>query len=246
LTGATQPGTHNESGISTTTYDQPAGSDAEYEFTVRNNGAPESVVYYFRAYDNFNGIGVLKNTGFNYPSIMTEAGSFTTTVESVGSGVLTENVTTNVESSPIAIDFGALVIGTDKIAAQRFSVTTNSGYGYQTFVYQKDSLRSTSDSIIEPVPGSNETPSAWPASPNPSAFGYHSGDDTLSTFGGWEARFSAYDTYASLEPTMKEILYSPIPVEDETIDIVYRINASNLQAAGDYSTEIIYVFVPTF
>jgi hypothetical protein len=244
LSGITAGATHNESGISTTSYDHVAGTAAEWEFTIRNNGAPVSTTYYFRAYDNTNGEAILVNTGFSYPSLVTSAGALSFTVSGLGVGSTTEGVTTNVAASPTDINFGTLLVGSEKIAAQRFTVTTNAGSGYQLFVYERQNLLSNSGADIDPVPGTNESPAGWPAIPDPSAFGYHTGDETLS--GASPSRFAPDNTYARLETNMKEIGYSPIPVSADTIDLVYRIEINNLQEAGDYETEIVYILVPTF
>ncbi len=78
----------------------------------------------------------------------------------------------------------------------------------------------------------------------PSAFGYHAGDDTLS--GISPSRFSPDNTYARFELAFQEISYSAIPVNNEVVDLVYKIEVSDIQESGDYITEIVYVLVPTF
>ena len=120
----------------------------------------------------------------------------------------------------------------------------NAGYGYQLFLYEKQSLLANNGADIDPVSGTNESPSVWPNNPSPSAFGYHTGDDTLS--GGFSSRFAPNDSYAQLETDMKEISYSEIPVTNEIVDVVYRIEIDEMQEAGDYATEIVYILVPTF
>jgi hypothetical protein len=75
-------------------------------------------------------------------------------------------------------------------------------------------------------------------------FGYHTTDDTLS--GGDPSRFSFDDSYARFESAFQEISYSPIPVANETVDFVYKLEVADMQEAGDYETEVVYIVVPTY
>ena len=244
LSGLSNGAVHNESGISTSTYDHIGGSLVEWEFTIRNNDAPVSTTYYFRPVDDLNDLPVEHNDGFMYPNLVTGAGAFTYTTTGMGVGSTTEGVVTNISSTPGLIDFGNLTLTNEVIGAHQFEVDTNAGNGYQLFVYSRYDLISNSGDNINPISHSNESPAAWPVAPSPSAFGYHTGDDTLSGINS--SRFSANNTYAKFETAMKEISYSQIPVQNEIVDIVYRIEVDSMQEAGDYETEIVYILVPTF
>ncbi len=244
LASTTAGATHNESGISTTTYDLLGNAFVEWEFTIRNNGAPDYTTYYFRAYDNTNGIVIYANTGYTYPSLVTESGSLSYTILGFNAGSVTEGVTTNISTTPTKVPFGTLNIGVEAVGAQRFVIDTNAGMGYQLFVYQRQNLLSANGADIDPIPATNEAPAAWPVNPYPSGFGYHTGDDTLS--GPSPSRFAADNTYAHFEETMKEISYSPIPVSNEIVDFIFKAEITDMQEAGDYETEIVYILVPAF
>jgi hypothetical protein len=237
-------GTHNESGISTTTYDLPAGDIGEWEFTIRNNGATNFVTYYFRAYDNNALEAIAKGSLNTYPSLITTVGSIDYSVTGFSSGGSTEGITANISTTPSSIPFGTLAPGADSIGVQRFNISTNAGTGYQLFVYYTQDLISNSGDLIEPVSAINSAPASWPLLPDPSAFGYHTGDDTLS--GVSPSRFSPNNTYAQLSISMEEVSYSHIPVTNEEVDMVYRTNITENQAAGDYETSIVYILVPAF
>jgi hypothetical protein len=74
--------------------------------------------------------------------------------------------------------------------------------------------------------------------------GYHTGDDTLQN---GSTRFSAVDTYAGFSTTtLEEIGYSSQPVVGDTVDVIFRIFRRELQDAGQYETNIVYVSVPIF
>jgi archaellum component FlaG (FlaF/FlaG flagellin family) len=244
LSDTTQEGTFNEIGSSTNVYEHTANTAVEYDFAIRNNGAEKSQVYYFRAYDNFNGLPVLLNTDETYPSLSTSNSNVSYIIDGLEAGTSTEGVTTDIASAAGLLDFGHMAVNTDKIGAHRFTVNTNAGNGYQLFAYERQPLSDSSGSQFQPVPGTNDAPDIWPALPDPSAYGYHTSDATLSGFS--PSRFLPDNTYSRFETNVKEVGYSPIPVQNETIDLIYRLEASVLQSAGSYETEVVYIIVPNF
>lgn len=244
LNGISSGAIHNESGISTSTYIHAGGTAVEWEYTIRNNGAVVGTTYYFRAFDNQNGDAILLENGFSYPSIVTGAQMLGAVLVGFNAGSSTEGVTANIVSTPSTMNFGTLTDGSEKVGIHRFTVNTNAGGGYQLYLYEKQTLISNNGAYINPVSGTNDNPQNWPVSYSPSAFGYHSGDDTLS--GALPSRFASDNTYARFESGMKEVGFSPIPASNDVVDVVYRIGSTRLQAAGDYETEIVYILVPTF
>lgn len=244
LTGTDNNATHNESGISSTTYTHLANASSEWEFTIRANGAVIGMTYYFRAYDNTNQAAVAHAISYAFPSLLITSGSLSYGVTGISSGQSAEGVTASIDTTPTSVDFDNLTLQPQKIGIQRFSVSTNAESGYQLFVLQRSPLVSSNGADIDPVPFTNEAPNAWPAAQTPSAFGYHAGDDTLS--GVSPSRFAGDDTYARFDTQMKEIGFSPIPVANEIVNFVFRIESGTMQEAGDYETSIVYILVPTF
>jgi hypothetical protein len=106
LSDSNATATHNESGISTTTYDLLANAAAEWEFTIENNAAATGTTYYFRAYDNTNDSAVPKNTGESYPSIVPGTASLSFDVAGLPPGTTTEGVTTNINTTATAVFWG--------------------------------------------------------------------------------------------------------------------------------------------
>jgi len=45
---------------------------------------------------------------------------------------------------------------------------------------------------------------------------------------------------------MKEVAYSSISVTDDVTDLIFKMEITNQQEAGDYNSEIVYIAVPTF
>jgi hypothetical protein len=250
LSDSSASATHNESGLSASLYTHSANTAAEWEFTIHALGTATDTVYYFRPiarYDTlFPGFekSVTYNAGESYPSLKVSSSTLHFQISGIGQSSSVEGVVTDVTTSASQIPFGPIDIETEMEAAHRFTVTTNAESGYQLFVMQRSNMIAPNGAVIGPIAATNDSPAAWPASPYPSGFGYHAGDDTLS--GGFSSRFAANNTYARFQSTMEEIAYSPLPVEADTVDFVYKLEVSNMQEAGDYQTEIVYILVPTF
>ena len=239
-------GLHNESGTSTASFTQVANATTEYEFTIKRSGANPSSTFFFRLYDTVASSSVSLNTGETYPSLSTAGGVLTFTVSGLSASTVTEGVTTDIGTTPTDINFGLLPLGTELTAAQRTSVTTDATHGYEIFTYEHQGFIGNGGQEIQGVSATNDSPAGWGTacvSSSPGCFGYHAGDDTLS---GSVARFAPNDTFAKFETAMREIAYSSGPVTNDDNDIIFKTQITNQQDAGDYSTSIVYIIVPTF
>ncbi len=238
-------GTHNTIANSVTTHTHFAGVTQEYSFYLRHVAARVNAVYYFRLYDTTNDSPVYFANDSSYPSLLTEGPSLEFSLAGLPSGTTTAGVVTNVSTSPSGIDFGRLTINSESIAAHRLNVLTNASEGYQILKFARQELLSSNGNSIQSISATNVLPSSWSAACNASStgcFGYHSTDPTLKD---GSTRFAASDTYAGLETDPTEVMYSSIPGND-TYDIVYRIRVNQLQPAGDYETEIVYLAIPSY
>lgn len=237
-------GTYNE-GISTTsaTHDQTALTNTEYEFTLVQSGAAANRVFYFRLYNLTYDEVVETAPTYSYPSLVTEGANLNFNVTGINSQTLIAGITTDATTTPNSIIFGKLPFDTDFEAAQRITITTNAAEGYQVLKYSGQQLLNSYGDAIPPITSSNATPAGWNSACSfvtNSCFGYHSTDATLD---GGSGRFAPLDSYAALDITPREIMYSSIPTTD-IHDIVYRIKVKEDQPAGDYVTDITYIAVP--
>jgi hypothetical protein len=237
-------GTYNE-GISTTTatHDQTALTSTEYEFTLVQSGAAANRVFYFRLYNLAYDEVVNTAPTFSYPSLVTEGANLNFNVTGINSQTLIAGVTTDATTTPNSIIFGSIPFNTDYEAAQRITITTNAFEGYQVLKYASQQLLNSYGDPIPPVTSSNTTPAGWNTGCLVAAtgcFGYHTTDATLDSGSG---RFAPTDSYAALDTTPREIMYSSIPSTD-IHDIVYRVKINGEQPAGDYTTSITYIAVP--
>ncbi len=239
-------GTHNESATSTSSALHSANAIAEYEFTIQQSGAAINTVFFFRLVETVSSTTIALNTGETYPSLVTGGASLNFTINGLASGTSTEGITTDVATSPTAIHFGTLSENLPAEGAQRITVTTNGTGGYRVYLYERQELLSELGARIDPVSGTNETPTDWTSGCLGAlgCFGYHSGDDTLD--GAGVTRFAANDSYAEATSTPYTIAYHSGSTSNQETDVVYKIETRNGQDNGDYSTSLVYIVAPIF
>jgi len=239
-------GTHNESGISISSFTHKKDASAEYEFTIVSQGTIPNTVYFFRLFDVVASSAVPLDSGKTYPSLSTQGGTLSFSITGVASSTTAGGATTNIDTTATEVPFGTLPIGTPITGAQRIDVSTNANSGFEVYAYQKQGLIGDGGQQISPIPGTNDSPSGWTSACTaslPGCFGYHTNEAVLA---GGSTRFAADDTYAHFTQFPSEVAYSSVPVENHTTDLVYKVEAHDLQAAGDYMTDVTYVVVPVF
>ncbi len=238
-------GTHNESGIGTSSFDQQKNAATEYEFTLEQSGAAANTVYFFRLVDRVASTNVPLASGASYPSALAGGTTLDVAIDGVASSTPVGGVTTDIDTSATDIGFGNLTPGTPVTGAQKFTVSSNAGSGYRIFAFQRQALLSQAGSAIDPIAGTNASPDSWASgcADQASCYGYHTDAPVLS---GGSTRFAADDTYAQFDGTPREVAYSSGPASDSTTNLVYRLEASGLQAAGSYSSNVVYIVVPAF
>ena len=241
-------GRHNEAATNASTFDPAASTPTEFEFTLEHSGAIYNTTYFFRAYDVTTDKAVLLGAGESYPSLSAQGVALTFSVGGLGASTVTEGITTDFATTAVAVPFGSLSIGTETEGAQRLTATTNSADGYKIFVFERQGFIHSAYVGVEitEVTGTNSSPTAWATgcvSSETGCYGYHPGDDTLSSS---STRFSANDTYAKLTSTAEEIAFNSGPVASEVTDVIFKSKITNQQKAGDYISNIVYIIVPTF
>jgi hypothetical protein len=236
-------GTHNEAATTTSTFSHLANANTEFEFVVKHAGARTNGVYYFRLYDVSAADSL--PAAVSYPSLVTEGPQLVFTIAGLPAGTVTAGITTDANTTATAIGFGNLLFDTSSEAAQRLTIATNATEGYQLLKYATQQLLNAYGDPIPPVTSTNAVPAGWATSCTGTAsgcFGYHSTDATLE---GGSGRFAPVDSYAAVTTTAEEIMYSSLPTTD-IHDVVYRVQVSEEQPAGDYQTNIVYIAIPSF
>lgn len=177
-------------------------------------------------------------------SASTASATISVSFSGTNSGVGMYGTMTNVSSSPNTLSFGTVVPGTTKVIAQSFTVSTNAASGYTTTIQQDKDLTQQNNKTIDPVSGTNASPTAFPTSVSRGAFGYHTSDSTLCT--GTQGRFENNDTYAKITTTPLEIACSNSPVTSQVTDMVYKLLIGQLQEAGQYQNRLTFITTGTY
>ena len=95
-------GTHNESGVSTSSFEHTKSSAREYEFTLKQAGASPGVVYFFRLFDVASGRAVPLASGASYPSVVTGGTELTVSIDGIASSTPIAGITTSVGANKAA------------------------------------------------------------------------------------------------------------------------------------------------
>lgn len=238
-------GTHNESATYVNGHLHGATRAQEYSFTIKQAGARVNAIYYFRLVEILSSDVVILDTSETYPSVQVGPSTLSFSVAGLPAGTTTASVVTDATTTATSVGFGSIPFNNDQIAAQRISISTNATEGYQVLQYAGQDLTSSNGTTINSVSSTNATPSGWATACLGTAtgcIGYHTTDAILE---GGSARFAPSDTYAPLHTDPQEIIYSSVPV-DSTEDVVYRVMVTEMQPAGDYETNIVYIAVPVF
>jgi hypothetical protein len=239
-------GTHNTSGISTSTSTQNAGATTEYEFTIMASGASNGTAYFFRPILAADSTVIPLGATSSYPSLVMQGATLTFSVSGLPQSTSTNGVMTNVSTTATGIPFGSLIIGTSTIAAQRLLITTDAAEGYEIYAEQDQQLTDARGDQLPGVAGTNASPVAWSSGctvTSAGCYGYHAGSPVLS---GGSVRFAADDSYAALTSTIAEVGYGGSPAVSSTMDMVYRAQIGATQGTGAYQNNIIYVVAPSF
>lgn len=238
-------GTHNESAVYAAGHTHGANRALEYSFTLEQANARVNAVYYFRLMNVLTGEPVEVADGGTYPSLLSGASQLTFSVAGLPAGTTTAGVLTDATTTPTAVNFGSIPFNDDFIAAQRISVETNATEGYQVFKYASQDLLNSYGVAIDSIAATNQAPDSWANACSElvtGCVGYHTTDAVLSN---GSTRFGATDTYAALSSAPQEIMFNSLPISD-TVDVVYRVQVTEAQPAGDYVTDITYLAVPVF
>ncbi len=186
------------------------------------------------------------NTGTTVSASVPTAFSFI--IDPVGTGTVNgANITTSTTTGNTA-NFGTFTSADDRIAAHDLIVSTNSTSGY-IITTQYSGLFSSATDNMNNFTGSNTAPTTWttpPGSGVESYFAYTTNDSSLLNSSTDRFTSSGGNKWASFATTPSEVSYSNTAVIDETTRVGYRLEITNLQPAGIYSTNVMYIATPTF
>lgn len=152
--------------------------------------------------------------------------------------------------STILIDFGLITPGTPVTRANRLTVSNDSARGYQVTVSQNHNLRVNSTGREIPTTtcdAGNCTPSTaavWSSS-LVYGFGYNCANVTGTDCATGFTNSTFYKPFIS-SPSATVVMSSTTVSRSRKSDITYKVNVTNTQAAGLYTSILNYIATPTF
>ena len=151
--------------------------------------------------------------------------------------------------SALAINFGSLPLNTFTTASHTLTVSAP-GHGYSVTAYETTKLKrpSTSDAIPDTTcdAGTCTETSAgiWTTATN-NGFGYNlTGDDIASDFIS-SSYFRPFPDL-SLGESPATIMTTTAAGKNRLATVTYKVSPNATQAAGDYTTQIVYIATPVY
>jgi hypothetical protein len=239
-------GVHNTSGVYQVGDTHNAGANREYAFYLTPASPRVGAVYYFRLYEITTDQVLVPTASSTYPSVVAESASLTFTISGLEAGTTTAGIVTDVTTTSTGISFGELSNNVPTHAAHRLTLSTNATEGYRVLLYARQPLQNSYGTPIASIVGTNDSPVPWLTgclTGSNSCLGYHTTDATLSGIN--PTRFVTDDSYAEFPLTPAEVMYSE-QLTTDVHDIVYKVLVRELQPAGDYETEVVYIAIPIY
>lgn len=178
--------------------------------------------------------------------------TLTFTVGAVNASTTINGILTTATSTATSTPFGNLVVGSKASVGQTLAVITNAASGYSVTVIENQDLSNAAGATIDSfIEGSaTTTPTTWagttPVLDQLNTYGHLgvSTDDNVGTF-------SANKYIGLSTSTARTIMSHTGPADGSTAQkglasVVYSVQVSALQEAGDYSNVLTYVCTPTY
>lgn len=164
------------------------------------------------------------------PSISFSVGDY-------GSAVNSSGDTSPVTTTATTIPFGNVSGGGTAWGSQTLTVGTNAAHGYSLYVKDTQSLTDTNSDTIRDQSGTPGTAAAFDGSSSQSSFGY-TADNANVVFGA--------NKWAGLTTSNTAIASNTGAVASDATHVEYKVQVSNTQPAGTYSTVIVYTVAPSY
>ncbi|HYM65260.1 MAG TPA: hypothetical protein VES68_02140 [Candidatus Sulfotelmatobacter sp.] len=152
--------------------------------------------------------------------------------------------------STVLIDFGIITPGTPITRKNRLTVSNFSAHGYQVTVSQNHNLRVNASGREIPATTCDAgtctptTAAAWTSS-LVYGFGYRCDNTTGTDCDSQFATSTFYKPFIS-SPSATVVMSSTNAGANRRVDITYKVNVPNTQAAGLYTSILNYIATPTF
>ena len=163
--------------------------------------------------------------------------TLTFTIAAVSSGASVNGATTNITTTPTAIDFGNDVTASVKgVSAHDLQVATNATGGFSVHLRQTGNF-TNGTTTITPWTGTNAAPTSFPAA-GTLAWGYTTTDSSLA--GGTANRFTSPTNRWAGMPSTNELVMDSTTSGSQSTTVGHQLGISNTTPAGNYSTTLVY------
>jgi hypothetical protein len=163
--------------------------------------------------------------------------SLTFAVANDGSAVNGSGDSSPVTTTSTTIPFGTVAAGSTAWGSQTLTTATNADHGYSVYVRYSGQMTDANADTFRDQSGTPGSPASYDGSSTQSSFGY-TADGPGVTFGS--------NQWAGLTTTNAQIATRTSPQTGDAFHVEYKVEPSNTQAPGTYTTTIVYTATPTY
>jgi hypothetical protein len=163
--------------------------------------------------------------------------TLTFSVANYGSAVNGSGSSTFVTTTSSTIPFGTVAAGATAQGSQTLTVSTNATHGYTLYVRDSQALTNPANDTIRDQPGTPTAASTFDGSATQSSFGY-TADGANIAFGS--------NKWAGVTQTNVAIASRSAAINADATHAEFKVEISNVQPPGTYSTVIAYTATPSY
>ena len=209
----------------------------------------------WQSYANWGGASGEYVTGLDqgttyYIKVKAKRGDFTESEYGPTASVATTNASLTFSIDSSTLTFSNLNSGnsyTDSAKTTVLETSTNAYNGYIVNARETAALTATGLGTIADYGSPNSAPTTWSGY----GFGYTTNDSDLTggtadrfTNGG--AKYAGFTTSSPGDPVADHAGPVTSEISNEQFTISYRVSVSDTQKAGEYSTTVLYIVVPSY
>ncbi|HEX5455990.1 MAG TPA: hypothetical protein VFW77_01350 [Candidatus Saccharimonadales bacterium] len=182
-------------------------------------------------------VGIIYTAGQSVSATVNPTLAFT--VGAVNSGQTVNGATTNITTTSGTIPFATTAtIGTNAIAAQSLTVSTNSGNGYTAYVKYTGALTNGGHDIDD-FSGTHGSPTTF-SSAGTENFGYTTDNANLSQFSS--NKWSGLTTTS----TDNSVASNTSAISNDVTKVGFQLGIGSTTPTGSYSTTVVYTATPIY
>jgi hypothetical protein len=163
--------------------------------------------------------------------------SLTFAVANYGSAVNGSGDSSPVSTTSTTIPFGDVAAGSTAWGSQTLTTSTNASHGYSIYVRSSGQMTDANSDTFRDQSGTVGSPVSYDGSSSQSSFGFTSDSSTVAM---------GSNLWAGLTTTNTAIDTQTSPQNNKALHVEYKVEPSNTQQPGTYTTTVVYVATPTY